>query len=562
MRQPVRRRPTAWVLPLTVALTLVSGCTFGGDDTPPTGSSTGAGTRTDGASSPATSTSPAVWATPAWQQQATYPPAGDVPALVSLYPLQRVDGHLLLTVDVTPQGGSTADLNTMALFCPGTMCRTMGGISLIDAARRVRYGPLRQPSPRADLPYYGNPFGSFDKMLRKTGGTTYRFGAFFPDPGPEVSSLSVDLLFGGLAPDIPIVAGTEPAPDLVDTPEAVAATPSVGAPTPGASASPGSSSLVTLRVPRPTADAVVEKHDLMAKVAGGTVTDSGPGRHGVVTLNADVLFAFDSAALSPQAKNLITQASQLVAAKADPAKPVEITGYTDAKGSPGYNQTLSTKRAAAVAAALKAEAPTAGFSSTARGRGEADPVAPNTVPGGGDNPDGRALNRRVEIAYTPKPVPIPTPTPAATISAAPDAPATGPAGPTVTVGPKAVKGNGTFPVQMSATVYPVTIDGTLSLVRLDLTSHEDGFVIDAFSGRSKASLDLGAFHLIDPTTKATYIPAYDADAYTRVTGTTMWSMKKDNTFHFYFYTAALPETVSTATLSLGQLGSTTVSVHR
>jgi OOP family OmpA-OmpF porin len=35
---------------------------------------------------------------------------------------------------------------------------------------------------------------------------------------------------------------------------------------------------------------------------------------------------------------------------------------------------------------------------SSRGHGEADPVAPNSV-NGEDNPSGRALNRRVTIAF-------------------------------------------------------------------------------------------------------------------------------------------------------------------
>ena len=44
---------------------------------------------------------------------------------------------------------------------------------------------------------------------------------------------------------------------------------------------------------------------------------------------------------------------------------------------------------------------------TAEGRGAAwEPVAPNTNPDGTDNPEGRQLNRRVEIVVlTDKPLP-------------------------------------------------------------------------------------------------------------------------------------------------------------
>jgi flagellar motor protein MotB len=40
-----------------------------------------------------------------------------------------------------------------------------------------------------------------------------------------------------------------------------------------------------------------------------------------------------------------------------------------------------------------------GVAFTARGFAATRPAAPNTLPGGADNPDGRQKNRRVEIVY-------------------------------------------------------------------------------------------------------------------------------------------------------------------
>jgi len=36
----------------------------------------------------------------------------------------------------------------------------------------------------------------------------------------------------------------------------------------------------------------------------------------------------------------------------------------------------------------------------ARGFGKTRPVAPNTLPNGTDNPEGRQKNRRVEVTFT------------------------------------------------------------------------------------------------------------------------------------------------------------------
>lgn len=75
---------------------------------------------------------------------------------------------------------------------------------------------------------------------------------------------------------------------------------------------------------------------------------------------------------------------------------VEIGSHTDSKGSDGYNQNLSQRRAESVVKYLRKK----GIDKNrlkAQGYGESQPVAPNTKPDGSDNPEGRALNRRTEF---------------------------------------------------------------------------------------------------------------------------------------------------------------------
>ncbi|MES9850853.1 MAG: OmpA family protein [Candidatus Thiodiazotropha sp. L084R] len=71
-------------------------------------------------------------------------------------------------------------------------------------------------------------------------------------------------------------------------------------------------------------------------------------------------------------------------------KAIEVIGYTDSSGAAGYNQTLSEKRAKAVADALIAQGVAKGMIST-KGMGEDSPVADNKTA------EGRAQNRRVEL---------------------------------------------------------------------------------------------------------------------------------------------------------------------
>ena len=127
-------------------------------------------------------------------------------------------------------------------------------------------------------------------------------------------------------------------------------------------------------------------------------TADGPGRatgtkRTVIRLPGDVLFAFGSAELTPAAREAIAAVDDEIGGGTG---TVTIEGHTDAIGSDADNQALSERRAAAVRGAVEA-ALGSGYQYTSVGFGETRPVAPNTKPDGSDDPDGRALNRRVEI---------------------------------------------------------------------------------------------------------------------------------------------------------------------
>ncbi|KPM52801.1 flagellar motor protein MotB [Frankia sp. R43] len=115
----------------------------------------------------------------------------------------------------------------------------------------------------------------------------------------------------------------------------------------------------------------------------------------VVTISADVLFAFDSADLTDVARAEITKLAPRVRPGTE---TVTVRGHTDKLGTPAYNVMLSQRRADAVARVLRSLLP-GGTRVSATGRGGADPVAPNSHPDGSDDPDGRALNRRVQISF-------------------------------------------------------------------------------------------------------------------------------------------------------------------
>ncbi|MGP8215221.1 MAG: OmpA family protein [Bacteroidia bacterium] len=115
-----------------------------------------------------------------------------------------------------------------------------------------------------------------------------------------------------------------------------------------------------------------------------------------IVLN-NIFFDFDKATLRPlsnvELKNLV------MLLKSNPNMKVEISGYTDSKGSAEYNQKLSEARAQSVVNRL-AESGINANRMKAKGYGKTLPAAPNKNSDGTDNPEGRQLNRRVEFKIT------------------------------------------------------------------------------------------------------------------------------------------------------------------
>jgi OmpA-OmpF porin, OOP family len=129
----------------------------------------------------------------------------------------------------------------------------------------------------------------------------------------------------------------------------------------------------------------------------GSVVDLESATRSETILATDVLFEFDRADLGRAADTTLSQVADNI--KANAKGPVQVHGYTDSEGEDAYNQDLSHRRAAAVAAALKSRLGGRSTDLRPTGHGENDPVAPNANPDGSDNPAGRAKNRRVTITF-------------------------------------------------------------------------------------------------------------------------------------------------------------------
>lgn len=135
----------------------------------------------------------------------------------------------------------------------------------------------------------------------------------------------------------------------------------------------------------------VKTWDLERTVHGLVVEGEDDGES-VLTLTSDLLFAFGSADLAPASAAAIGQA----VAALPQGVLVSVSGHTDSVGSDVVNQPLSELRAQAVAGVIGQVRPDLVL--TVEGFGSSRPVAEDSV-GGEDNPQGRALNRRVEVRY-------------------------------------------------------------------------------------------------------------------------------------------------------------------
>lgn len=110
----------------------------------------------------------------------------------------------------------------------------------------------------------------------------------------------------------------------------------------------------------------------------------------------DSMSLFDSGKFVLKAGSIKMLVNSLVGIKAKPGWLIVVSGHTDNTGNPQLNQMLSLKRAEAVRNWMRdtGDVPESCFA--VQGYGESRPVATN------DTPEGRALNRRVEISLVPQ----------------------------------------------------------------------------------------------------------------------------------------------------------------
>lgn len=284
-----------------------------------------------------------------------------------LHGVRRVDGGTALYYSLGATGAEPfVGFQAMRQAERVTDVGSAWDVQLVDAENLLAYRPLRTSEGLAVSP---------DTAFDGDGGTLHVAFAVFPELPADVDAVQVvmpngtvvgevDVEDGALAPasQEPSIRPGEGWPEL---PDAAAL---------GSADADASTSVLTRR-----------SSDLAQEV---TVEESPEQVD--VSLDASVLFAFDSADLTPEAQSRLADVAADIAARA--TGEVVVTGHTDSDGDAGYNQTLSEQRAQSVVAALQGAAGSA-VTFSAVGRGASEPVASN------DTEEGKQANRRVTVAY-------------------------------------------------------------------------------------------------------------------------------------------------------------------
>lgn len=136
-----------------------------------------------------------------------------------------------------------------------------------------------------------------------------------------------------------------------------------------------------------------QQDDLEVALQGTGATVRRRGSDLIVTMPADVTFAFDKSDIQPRFYRPLSAFARTM--RNYPGTDVEVIGHTNSVGSDAYNVGLSQRRGSAVADFLVAQ-DAEPSRLVVEGMGESEPIASNATI------EGRAANRRVELIVHPR----------------------------------------------------------------------------------------------------------------------------------------------------------------
>jgi outer membrane protein OmpA-like peptidoglycan-associated protein len=205
-------------------------------------------------------------------------------------------------------------------------------------------------------------------------------GRVFHTPPPAPAATTDPFLEPAAESTSPTSATGEPPTDSRSDPPIVPAAP------PSAPSNPALPDPVPAPLPRPTKEKSSSPREIALAPAVAVATTPRPAA--VSAPLPRLHFDFDSTRLTPAS---VPRLRELVEAlQQRPEAKIELGGHTDAVGRRSYNQTLSLRRARAVADWL-VSAGIDGARLQTRGYGDSRPLTDN------HSRKGRAMNRRVEL---------------------------------------------------------------------------------------------------------------------------------------------------------------------
>jgi outer membrane protein OmpA-like peptidoglycan-associated protein len=303
---------------------------------------------------------------------------------VAVHGVQRVDGGTVVYWSAglpqdSPGDFSAIGLNEFAapqVNAPYLSGANLGAVRLVDRSGGNVYSMVPDPESSAGVT---DPFTSeLESFPEEQPGVMGALFSVLPELPATTQTVDVSLLFGVTFPDVPVTDGfLEPTADPAGVIPLGTGWPEVDADVIG-------------RI-----DITESVHPLTSVVEAmdnsQVITEQGDAV--TVDLAADVLFAFDSADLTPEAGARLQEVADQITAEAAPGA-LGIVGHTDNQGTDAYNLDLSQRRAQSVAAVLGPAVAGVNLDVAVDGRGEAEPVASNGTP------EGQQANRRVTITYT------------------------------------------------------------------------------------------------------------------------------------------------------------------
>ncbi|MBO0898479.1 OmpA family protein [Cellulomonas sp. zg-ZUI22] len=372
MRAARRRRPARAGLVVVLVAVLLAACTGGGAT--PDGETDGTPTADPGPRPEDVVASEVVV-------------TSEAEVRVDVHPVVRVGDLAVLTLDLIPPDPfpETGRVHVHGWDVDGLTYHLTS-----EAPSNVRLVDLVR-----DVVLHGGTDGEGAPVVAPEGWATLRDPAGtrlqipFAAPHPDADEVALFLPGAPLVAAVPVIDGDVPASVRPASAAAPTGTPGAsGSAT--ASASPAPAPEV-LDLDAVAAAPVFPLESTSIELAGAVTTVESQERVDV-SLGSDVLFEFDQDVLTPAAD----EALRLVAQRLTERAPGDVTvvGHTDDQGDEAYNADLSQRRARTVADALGALVDPASYPMGVEGRGESEPVAPNT------SDEDRALNRRVTVTLT------------------------------------------------------------------------------------------------------------------------------------------------------------------